>query len=162
MYIFIKLDRHVNHGEGMTLIDFWGQRSRSRWTLMTKCTGMLHFVLSGYHPVQYVSTSVHACVCYSLTLWTLKRLNHYICVNKRKGDMLTMKRGWTLLIWEVEGVKVIMDKYGNNLVNMREIKLLSIFWSNSPHVHDERMHLFDFQSQSKIQGHNGQKIETTL
>ena len=31
---FIKLGRHVDHGEGMKPIDFGGQRSRSQWTYM--------------------------------------------------------------------------------------------------------------------------------
>ena len=32
MYFFIKLGRHVNHGERMEPIDFGGQRSRSQLT----------------------------------------------------------------------------------------------------------------------------------
>ena len=31
---FVKLGRHVNHGERMSPIDFEGQRSRSQWTYM--------------------------------------------------------------------------------------------------------------------------------
>ena len=43
------------------------------------------------------------------------------------SDMLTMMRGWTLLILEV---KVTMDIYGNKLVNMIETKPFCISLSN--------------------------------
>ena len=33
MYIFIKLGRHVNHGERMDPIDFGGQRSKVKVTI---------------------------------------------------------------------------------------------------------------------------------
>ena len=33
MYFFIKLDRHVNHGERMDPIDFGGQRSKVKVTM---------------------------------------------------------------------------------------------------------------------------------
>ena len=50
-----------------------------------------------------------------------------LCISSSNlGDMLTMMRGWTLLIFggQRSKVKVTMDIYGNNLVNTIGAKLL--------------------------------------
>ena len=75
MYFFIKLGRHVNHGERMDPIDFGGQRSKVKVTMdiyVNKLVNMIETKL----------------LCISLSNLT---------------DMLTMVRGWTLLILEVKG-----------------------------------------------------------
>ena len=80
--------------------------------------------------VPCVRPSVHPCMDIVNTIETTPL--HVSLSNL--ADMLTMMRGWTLLILEVSlqssKVKVIMDIYGNKLVNTIETKPLCISLSN--------------------------------
>ena len=71
----IKLDRHVSHGERMNPIDFGGQRSKFKVTMD----------IYGNELVNMIETKL---LCFSLS---------------NLADMLTMAKGWTLLILEVKG-----------------------------------------------------------
>ena len=73
MYFFIKLGRHVSHGERMDLIDFGGQRSKVKVTMDIYGNKLVNTI---------DTTPLHV---------SLSNL----------ADMLTMMRGWTLLILEV-------------------------------------------------------------
>ena len=72
---FIKLGRHVNHDERMNPIDFWGQRSTVNVTMD----------MYGNKLVNRIETKL---LCISLS---------------NLADILTMVRGWNLLILEVKG-----------------------------------------------------------
>ena len=72
---FVKLGRHVNHDERMNPIDFGGQRSKVKVTM-------------GIYGNKLVNTIATKPFCISLS---------------NLADMLTMMRGWTLLIFEVGG-----------------------------------------------------------
>ena len=72
---FVKLGRHVNHDERMNPIDFGGQRSKVKVTM-------------DIYGNKLVNTIVTKPLCISLS---------------NLADMLTMVRGWTLLILEVRG-----------------------------------------------------------
>ena len=72
---FVKLGRHVNHDERMNPIDFGGQRSKVKVTMD----------IYGNKLVNTIETEP---LCISLS---------------NLADMLTMVRGWTLLILEVKG-----------------------------------------------------------
>ena len=75
MYFLIKLGRHVNHGERMEPIDFGGQRSRSQLTNMIYGNKLVNTIIT-----------------------------QPLCASRSDlADMLTMVRGWTLLISEVKG-----------------------------------------------------------
>ena len=75
MYFFIKLGRHVNHSERMDPIDFGGHRSWSQLTNM----------IYGNKLVNKIATKL-------------------LCASRSNlADMLTMVRGWHLLILEVKG-----------------------------------------------------------
>ena len=71
----VKLGRHVNHDKRMNLIDFGGQRSNVKVTMD----------IYGSKLVNRIETKL---LCISLS---------------NLADMLTMVRGWTLLILEVRG-----------------------------------------------------------
>ena len=73
MCFFIKLGRHVNHGERMNPIDFGGQRSKVKVTMD----------IYGNKLVNTIETKL---LCISLS---------------NLADMLTMVRAWTLSILEV-------------------------------------------------------------
>ena len=75
MYFLIKLGRHINNGPRMDPIDFGGQRSKVKVTMN----------IYGNKLVNTIETKP---LCISL-------LN--------LADILTMVRGWTLLILEVRG-----------------------------------------------------------
>ena len=75
MYFFIKLGRHVNYGERMDPIDIGGQRSKVKVTMD----------IYGNMLLNRIETKL---LCISLS---------------NLADMLTMVRGWTLLILEVKG-----------------------------------------------------------
>ena len=75
MLFFFKLGRHVNHGERMDPFDFVGQRSKVNVTMD----------IYGNKLVNTIETKP---LCISLP---------------NLADMLTMVRGWTLLILEVRG-----------------------------------------------------------
>ena len=75
MCFLIKLGRHFNHGERMNLIDFGGQRSKVKFTME----------IYGNKLVNTIATK-RSCASFS-----------------NLADMLTMVRGWTLLILEVIG-----------------------------------------------------------
>ena len=70
----VKLGRHINHDERMNPIDFGGQRSKVKVTIG----------IYGNKLVNMIETKP---LCISLS---------------NLADMLTMVRGWTLLILEVE------------------------------------------------------------
>ena len=72
---FVKLGRHVNHDERMNPIDFGGQRSKVK-------------VIMDIYGNKLVNTIETEPLCISLS---------------NLADMLTMVRGWTLLILEVRG-----------------------------------------------------------
>ena len=72
---FVKLGRHVNHDERMNPIDFGGQRSKVKVTMD----------IYGNKLVNTIETEP---LCISLS---------------NLADLLTMVRGWTLLILEVRG-----------------------------------------------------------
>ena len=72
---FVKLGRHVNHDERMNPIDFGGHRSKVKVTMD----------IYGNKLVNTIETEP---LCISLS---------------NLADMLTMVRGWTLLILEVKG-----------------------------------------------------------
>ena len=72
---FVKLGRHINHGEMMNPIDFGGLRSKVKVTMD----------IYGNKLVNTIETKP-----FSISLSNL-------------ADMLTMVRGWTLLIFEVGG-----------------------------------------------------------
>ena len=72
---FDKLGRHVNHHERMNPIDFGGQRSKVKVTID----------IYGNKLVNTIETEP---LCISLS---------------NLADILTMVRGWTLLILEVRG-----------------------------------------------------------
>ena len=72
---FVKLGRHVNHDERMNPIDFGGQRSKVKVTM-------------DIYGNKLVNTIQTTALCISLS---------------NLADMLTMVRGWTLLILEVRG-----------------------------------------------------------
>ena len=72
---FIKLGRHVNRDERMIPIDFGGQRSKVK----------VEMDVYGNKLVNTIETKL---LCISLS---------------HLADMLTMVRGWTLLILEVRG-----------------------------------------------------------
>ena len=72
---FVKLGRHVNHDERMNPIDFGGQRSKVKVTMD----------IYGNKLVNTIETKL---LCISLS---------------NLADILTMVRGWTLLILEVRG-----------------------------------------------------------
>ena len=72
---FVKLGRHVNHDERTNPIDFGGQRSKVKVTID----------IYGNKLVNTIETKP---LCISLS---------------NLADMLTMVRGWTLLILEVKG-----------------------------------------------------------
>ena len=75
MYFFIKLGRHVSHGERMDPIDFGGQGSKVKVTMD----------IYGDNLVNTIETKP-------------------LCISSSNlADMLTMVRGWTLLILEVRG-----------------------------------------------------------
>ena len=75
MCFLIKLGRHVNHDERMNPIDFGGQRSKVKVTMD----------IYGDKVVNAIETKP-------------------LCISSSNlGDMLTMMRGWTLLILEVRG-----------------------------------------------------------
>ena len=77
MYFFIKLGRHVNHGERLNPIDFRGQRSKVKVKMDIHVYGK-----------RLVNTIATKPLCaYSLSL----------------ADMLAMVRRWTLLILKVKG-----------------------------------------------------------
>ena len=71
----VKLGRHINHDERMNPIDFGGQRSKVKVTIG----------IYGNKLVNMIETKP---LCISLS---------------NLADMLTMVRGWTLLILEVRG-----------------------------------------------------------
>ena len=75
MDFFIRLGKHVNHGERMKPIDFGGQRSKVKVTMD----------IYGNKLVNTIETKPF-CICLS-----------------NLADMLIMVRGWTLLILEVGG-----------------------------------------------------------
>ena len=75
MYFFIKLGRDVNHGERMDPIDFGGQRSKVKVTM-------------DIYANKLVNTIETKPLCIS---------------SSNLAEMLTMVRGWTLLILEVKG-----------------------------------------------------------
>ena len=75
MCFLIKLGRHVSHGERMNPIDFGGQRTKVKVTMD----------IYGNKLVNTIETEL---LCISLS---------------NLVDILTMVRGWTLLILEVEG-----------------------------------------------------------
>ena len=75
MCFLIKLGGHVNHGESMNPIDFEGQRSKVKVTID----------IYGNKLVNTIETNP---LCISLS---------------NLADMLTMVKGWTLLILEVKG-----------------------------------------------------------
>ena len=72
---FVKLGRHINHDERMNPIDFGGQRSKVKVTMD----------IYGNKLVNMIETKP---LCIFLS---------------NMADMLTMVRGWTLLILEVRG-----------------------------------------------------------
>ena len=72
---FVKLGRHVNHDERMNPIDIGGQRSKVKVTMD----------IYGNKLVNTIETKL---LCISLS---------------NLADILTMVRGWTLLILEVRG-----------------------------------------------------------
>ena len=72
---FVKLGRHVNHDERMNPIDFGGQRSKVKVTM-------------DIYGNKLVNTLETKPLCISLS---------------NLANMLTMVRGWTLLILEVKG-----------------------------------------------------------
>ena len=72
---FVKLGRHVNHDARMSPIDFGGQRSKVKVTMD----------IYGNKLVNTIETKL---LCISLS---------------NLADILTMVRGWTLLILEVRG-----------------------------------------------------------
>ena len=75
MYFLIKLGRHVNHDERMDPIDFGGQRSKVK----------VRMDINGNKLVNTIDTKP-------------------LCISSSNlADMLTMIRGWTLLILEVRG-----------------------------------------------------------
>ena len=74
---FVKLGRNVNHDKRMNPIDFKGQRSKVKVTMD----------IYGNKLVNTIETKP---LCISLS---------------NLADMLTMVRGWTLLILEVRGEK---------------------------------------------------------
>ena len=71
----IELGRHVSHGERMNPFDFGGQRSKVKVTM-------------DIYGNKLVNTIENKPLCISLS---------------NLADMLTMVRGWTLLILEVKG-----------------------------------------------------------
>ena len=75
MCFLIKLGRHVSHGERMNPIDCGGRRSKVKVTM-------------GIYGNELVNTIATKLFCISLS---------------NLADMLTMMRGWTLLIFEVGG-----------------------------------------------------------
>ena len=75
MCFLIKLGRHVNHDGRMNPIDFGGQRSKVKVTME----------IYGNKVVNAIETKPF---CISLS---------------NLADMLTMVRGWTLLVLEVRG-----------------------------------------------------------
>ena len=75
MCFFIKLGRHVNHGEGIDPIDIGGQRSKVKVTMD----------MYGNKPVNTIATKPVRASSSNL------------------AEILTMVRGWTLLILEVRG-----------------------------------------------------------
>ena len=75
MCFLIKLGRHVNHGERMNPIDFGGQRSKVKVTMD----------IYGNKLVNMTETKP-------------------LCISTSNlAEMLTMVRGWTLLIVMVKG-----------------------------------------------------------
>ena len=70
----INLDRHVNHGERMNPIDFEGQRSKVKVTM-------------DIYEDKLVNTIATKLLCIS---------------SSNLAEMLTLVRGWTLLILEVK------------------------------------------------------------
>ena len=84
MCFFIKLCRHVRHGERMNPIDFKGQRSKVKVTM-------------DIYGNKLVNTIANKPLCISLS---------------NLAEMLTMVRGWNLLILEV---KVTVDTHGKKL-----------------------------------------------
>ena len=99
MHIFIKLGRHVHYDKRMNPIDFIGQRSKVKVTIDT-------------YRNKLVNTIETKPLCAS---------------SSNLADMLTIVRGWTLLILEV---KVTIDTCRNKLVNMIETKPLCASSSN--------------------------------
>ena len=75
MYFVIKLDRHVNHGERMSPINFVGQRSKVKVTV-------------DIYGNKLVNTIEIKPLCITLSIL---------------ADMLIMLRRWTLLILKVRG-----------------------------------------------------------
>ena len=75
MCFFIKLDRHVNHGERMNPIDFGGQRSKVKVTI-------------DIYGNKFVNTIEYKPLCAS---------------SSNLAEMLAIVRGWTLLNLEVRG-----------------------------------------------------------
>ena len=75
MYYFIKLGRHVSRGERMNPIDFEGQRTKVKVTMD----------IYGNKLVNTMETKP-------------------LCITSSNlADILTMMRGWILLILEVKG-----------------------------------------------------------
>ena len=75
MCFLIKLSRHVNHDERMNPIDFGGQRSKVKVTMD----------IYGDKLLNTIETKL-------------------LCIfSSNLAEMLTMVRGWTLLILEVKG-----------------------------------------------------------
>ena len=77
MPFLIKLGRHVNHGERMNPIDCEGQRSKVK-------------VIMDIYGDKLVNTINTKLLCIS---------------SSNLAKMLTLVRGWTLLIFEVRGKK---------------------------------------------------------
>ena len=46
MYLFIKLGRHVNHGERMDPIDFGGQRSKVEVTMDISGSNLMNTIVA--------------------------------------------------------------------------------------------------------------------
>ena len=77
MCFLIKLGRHVSHGERMKPIDYGGRRSKVKVTM-------------GIYGNKLMNTIATTSKLFCISLSNL-------------ADMLTMMRGWTLLIFEVGG-----------------------------------------------------------
>ena len=104
MYFFIKLGRHVNHGEKMNPIDFRGQRSKVKVTMD----------IYGNKIVNMIKTKL---LCFFII-----KLGRHVNHGERMDPI------------DFGGqrpkVKVTMDIYGNKLVNMIKTKPLCFSLSN--------------------------------